>query len=144
MGHIYIPKVESVTVRREGGRVMLISRDGTLLLDLPWDAARDLAKVIRLQAARAEQTAKVEAVISDQAFCIRAGIPLALTPNPEVFKEAGKEAAHDRALRRAMPGGIPEGVKFGMPSVHGKPAKSRIGCIGIPTAEKFGTIGGKS
>jgi hypothetical protein len=143
MGSFYIPKVESITIRREGARVQLIGKNGTLLLDLPWDAARDLAKAIRLQSARAEQTAKVEAVISDQAFCIRKGIPLALTPNPEVFKEAGNEAAHDRFLRRAMPGGIPEGVKFGFPSVRGNAPKARIGCRGIPSAEKVGNIGGR-
>jgi hypothetical protein len=142
MGEFYIPKVTSVTVRREGSRVQLI-QSGTLLLDLPWDAALDLAKVIRLQAARAEQTAKVEAVISDQAFLIRAGVPIALTPNPEVFKEAGNEAAHNRDLRRFMPGGIPGGVKFGFPTLRGKPAKHRIGPTGIPTAEKVGNIGGK-
>lgn len=142
MGEFYIPKVASVTVRREGTRVQLI-QNGTLLLDLPWDAAGDLAKVIRLQAARAEQTAKVEAIISDQAFLIRKGVPIALTPNPEVFKEAGNEAAHDRFLRRAMPGGIPGGVKFGFPALRGKSAKGRIGCVGIPTAEKVGNIGGK-
>lgn len=122
MGEFYIPKIESVIVRREGSRVMLISKQGVTLLDLPWDAARDLAKILRLQAARAEQTAKVEAVISDQAFCIRGGIPIALTPNPAVFKEAGNMAAHDRDLRRHMPGGIPSGVKFGMAKVVGKPA----------------------
>lgn len=142
MSDFFIPKVLSVTVRREGSRVMLISK-GTTILDLPWDAAKELSKVIRVQAARAEQTAKVEAVISDQAFLIRKGIPIALTPNPEVFKEAGKEAAHDRFLRRAIPGGVPTKVKFGFAKLIGKPMRRGIGCAGIPTAEKVGNIGGR-
>lgn len=120
MGEFYIPKIDSVIVRREGSRVMLVNKQGVTLLDLPWEAAKDLAKILRLQAARAEQTAKVEAVIADQAFCIRAGLPISLTPNPDVFKEAGNMAAHDRTLRRHMPGGIPSGTKFGMARVVGK------------------------
>lgn len=142
MGSLYIPTIKSATVRRDGDRVLVI-KDGVTLLDLPWDAARELAKAMRLQSARAEQTAKVAQVIADQAFCIRGGIPIALTPNPEVFKEAGNEAAHDRDLRRYIPSGIPSGVTFGMARLRGKPPKARIGARGIPSAEKIGTIGGR-
>ena len=142
MGEFYIPKIRNVTTRVEGGMVQLIE-NGTLLFDLPWEAAKSLSRAIRMQAARAEQNAKINKVIADQAVLIRKGFPIALTSRPDVFKEAGNEAAHDRTLRRALPGGIPNGVKFGYPSVRGKPPKARIGATGIPSAEKMGRIGGR-
>ena len=142
MGDFYIPQIKSITIRRDGERVLLIQNRKTIA-DLPWDAAKELARGIRLQAAKAEQTAKVAGVISDQAFLIRKGIPLSLTPNPEVFKEAGNEAAHNRFLRRTMPGGIPSCAKFGFPTLIGKITRQIIGVKGIPSAEKFGKLGGK-
>ena len=142
MGSFYIPAIKTATVRRDGDRVLVI-QNGVTLLDLPWDAAQELARAMRLQAARAEQTAKVAQVIADQALLIRKGFPISLTPNPEVFKEAGNEAAHDRDLRRYCPGGIPSGTRFGMAQVRGKPPKARIGVRGIPSAEKMGRIGGR-
>ena len=126
MADLIIPTIKTVNVRREGDRVLLI-QGGRTVLDLPWDAAKDVAKAMRLQAARAEQTAKVVQVIADQALLIRKGIPLSLTPNPEVFAEAGKEAAHDRNLRRYLPGGVPSGVKFGMPRLFGRRPKAEDG-----------------
>jgi len=142
MGEFYIPAIKTATVRRDGERVLVI-KDGVTLLDLPWDAARDLGKAMRLQSARAEQTAKVVQVIADQALLIRKGFPIALTPDPAVFKAAGNEAAHDRDLRRFVPGGVPSGVKFGMARLRGRPARRSIGAQGIPSAEKMGRIGGR-
>jgi hypothetical protein len=144
MSEFYVPAFKSATVRREGSRVMLI-KDGATLLDLPWDAAKELAKVMRLQAARAEQTANVEAVIADQAVLIRKGFPISLTPNPEVFKEAGNEAAHNRDLRRYVPGGVPSGMTFGMARLIGHaPKKRSIGAVGIPSGSRLGAIGGRA
>lgn len=121
MGQIIIPKIKTIVVRQEGPRVIVI-QGGVAMLDLPWEAAKDLARTIHFQASRAEQVSKVDQVISDQALLIRKGIPLALTGDPRVFKEAGKEAAHNRELRRAAPGGIPSGVKFGRARLVGKPS----------------------
>lgn len=126
MGSFFIPQFKDITVRREGARVMLI-QDGILLLDLPWDQAKRLARAVKIQAAAAEARAKVKTIIADQAVLIRKGIPLALTPDPEVFKAAGNEAAHDRDLRRYCPGGIPSGVKFGIPTITGTPPKGETG-----------------
>lgn len=122
MGSIFIPQFKDVTVHVEGSRVQLV-QNGTLMLDLPWDQARRLARALKVQASKAEARAKVRTIIGDQALLIRKGIPLALTPDPSVFKEAGKEAAHDRDLRRFIPGGIPSGVKFGYPKLIGTPPK---------------------
>jgi hypothetical protein len=140
MGDFYIPKFRNVKVRLEGEAVQLVE-NGTLLLELPWEAARKLAKAIRAQSARAEQNNKIDRVIADQALMIRKGFPIAIDPRPEVFKEAGKEAAWNSEFRRASPGSIPTGVKFGYPTLRGKPPKARIGVQGIPSAEKFGRIG---
>lgn len=142
MGSFYIPTIRNVTVRADGGMVQLVE-GGVLMLELPWEAAKTLAKAIRAQAARAEQSAKIEKVIADQAVLIRKGFPIALTNRPDVFKEAGNEAAHDRTLRRAIPGGVPSGVQFGCATLRGKPPKARIGCRGIPSGEKMGRIGGQ-
>jgi hypothetical protein len=143
MRHIYVPKIRNVTVRAEGNMVQLIE-GGMLILELPWEAARVLSRAIRAQAARAEQSAKILKVISDQAVLIRQGFPIALTNRPDVFKEAGNEAAHNRELRRTMPGGVPSGVVFGSPAVLAKRAARRtIGATGIPSGEVFGKIGGR-
>ena len=137
MSSFYSPSAK-VTVRHEGIRVLLI-RDGLTLLDLPWDAALELSKAFRIQAARAEQTAKTAQVIADQALLIRKGLPISLTPNPAVFKEAGNEAAHNRDLRRFIPGGVPDKVEFGFPRLRGK---ARIGATGIKSMEKVNGLGG--
>ena len=142
MGHIYVPKIRNVTVRAEGNMVQLIE-GGMLILELPWDGAKVLSRAIRAQAGRAEQSAKILRVISDQAVLIRKGFPIALTNRPDVFKEAGNEAAHNRELRRTFPGGVPSGVVFGNPAVMAKRRLGRIGAVGIPSAEAIGKIGGR-
>ena len=128
MADLLIPTIKAVRVGRDGPNVVVYdAQTGQTYFNMPWEAARDLGKAIRLQAARAEQTAKQPQVIADQALLIRKGIPLSLTPNPEVFAEAGKEAAHDRNLRRYLPGGVPSGVKFGMPRLFGRRPKAEDG-----------------
>jgi len=130
-------------IRMSEGVVQVIE-NGTLLIEVPWTSALKLARVIRHQAAIAEQSAKMAQVVMDQAFAFRAGIPIMLTRRPDAIKEAINEALHDRDLRRAFPGGIPSGVKFGSPVVRpGKPATHRIAPRGIPSGEVFGRIGGK-
>lgn len=121
MGSFFIPRFKDVVVHVEGSRVQVI-QDGILVLELPWDQAKRLARALRVQAAKAEARAKVQQTIDGQAVLIRKGIPIALTPDPDVFKEAGKHAAHDRDLRRYIPGGIPSGVKFGYPTLKAGPA----------------------
>lgn len=126
MGSFYVPRFTKVRLHVEGDRVQLV-HNGTLLMDLHWQAAKELSRALRQSAARAEQSVKIAQVVTDQAVLIRAGFPLALTTRPDVFKEAGNEAAHNRELRRAIPGGIPSGVKFGTPTLVGKPANSAGG-----------------
>ena len=124
MGEIFIPVFKDITVKREGGRIMVV-QNGTLLMSMPWRQAKNLSKALRIQAARAEEREKVNQVIADQALLIRKGFPLAITQNPAIFKEAGNEAAHNRELRRYCPGGIPSGVAFGYPTLKQFPPESK-------------------
>ncbi|MFA5377915.1 MAG: hypothetical protein WC455_19350, partial [Dehalococcoidia bacterium] len=100
MANLFFPANEKVTVHTEGTRVLLL-RNGALLLDLTWEGAKGLARALRIQSARAEQASKIPELINDQATLIRAGMPISLTTDPRIFKEAGNEAAHNRELRRA-------------------------------------------
>lgn len=99
---IIIPRTEAVRVRQEGTRVLVISQDGQTLLDLPYGGALELAKVLHSQAKKAEQLAKINTVIDDQAILMRAGWPIALTNRPDALKIAGNEAAWNSDLRRYM------------------------------------------
>lgn len=135
--------VKQLALKHGAGVVQIIEGD-RLLVEVPITSAFQLAAAIRRQAAQAEQNAKVRQVVDDQAFCMRAGIPIALSRNPAVLKEAGNEAAWSEKLRRQLPGGIPSRVSFGSPSVRpGRPAKGTIGVTGIPSGEVFGKIGGR-
>lgn len=135
--------VKQLALKHGAGVIQIIDGD-KLLVEVPITSAFQLAAAIRRQAAQAEQNAKVLQVVDDQAFCMRAGIPIALSRNPAVLKEAGNEAAWNEKLRRQLPGGIPSRIAFGSPCVRpGRPAKGTIGVTGIPSGEIFGKIGGR-
>jgi len=136
-------EMKKMAIEKTEGVIQVIEAD-TLLIEVPVNTAFRLAKVIRAQAAQAQQNAEVLRVIQDQALFIRTKFPIALTRNPEVFKEAGNEAAWNTDLRRFFPGGVPEGATFGHPGLFDKPRKRHtIGAGGVPSAETFGRIGGR-
>lgn len=93
---------EAVRVRQEGARVLVL-RQGRALLDLPWQAALDLAKALHAQGKRAEEIDRAQAIIADQAIVTRLGFRFGLTSHPVLLKEATKAAAWDRTLRRYIP-----------------------------------------
>jgi hypothetical protein len=107
--------IRSVRVRREGARVLVIE-DGQAILDLPWQAADDLARALTVQARRAEEEARAEQIVGDQALLIRAGAPFGLTNRPDLLAEAAKEAAWNSRLRRYLPG-VPSGEQWGTPTI---------------------------
>lgn len=131
-----------IKLKAQSSRTGLVQviEDGVLRVEVPATAALKLSAAIRKMACRAEQEKKVNQVKMDQAVLIRKGIPLALTADPAVFKEAGIEAAHNRDLRRALPGGIPSGVQFGRPALIARPPrpKSVLRAEGIKSSEVFG------
>jgi hypothetical protein len=117
---------KSISVRQEGPNVLLII--GGRATELPWNAALDVANALREKAKDAEEIAKAEGIIFDQALLIRTGAPLGFSSNPDIQKEAGKEAAWNSDLRRHIPGGVRATEQMGRPGVyHGRPERKRNG-----------------
>ena len=110
----------TVNVSQEATNVVVV-KDGRVVFDMPWDAALALAQAIRIKALTAEEHAKAEAIIADQAILTRVGVPMGLTRNPTMLREAAKEAAWNSSLRRYIPlkraGGIRSQAVFGTPTV---------------------------
>jgi len=120
MPEVYVPKIRQVSIRCEG-RDVVVLEEGRVVLVLPWDAALALADGIKAQARRIEELIKADQIVGDQAVLIRAGVPIGLSSNPDIMKEAEKEAAWNRELRRAIPS-IKSAEKFGTPALRqGRP-----------------------
>jgi hypothetical protein len=122
MADIIVPKKRAVQIRAEGTRVLVVS-DGRAILDLPWQAALSIARGLVAVARKAEEIAKAEQIVMDQAILTRAGAPFGLSNNPDIKKEAGKEAAWNTDLRRSMPGGVKSQEVFGTPTLKKEPPK---------------------
>jgi len=118
---IHVPKLESFTVR-SGGTKVLLSIGGKVVV-LPWKAADELARALRVKARHAEEIEKNESIAFDAAILMRAGAPFGLTSHPKIQDEAVKAAAWDTKLRRRMPGGIKAKAIFGAPSIIVHPPK---------------------
>ncbi len=116
----------SVSIRNEWDRVLIIV-DGKSVIDMPWNKAHDLAKAITSKAFSAEEIAKRDQVIFDQALLQRAGWRIGLTSHPDMLKEAGKEVAWNSDLRKYLPGNIGSQEQFGAPVVGQTPALRRNG-----------------
>lgn len=118
---IWTPRTQQATIRQEGKRV-LVFVNGQLVMDLPWEAALELAKAITVKARKAEELAKANQIIEDEAILARAGVPLSLTDHPDIRKEAFTLAAWGSKLRRYIrQNRIDEHVKVFPPEVkHAK------------------------
>ena len=82
---------------------VFVSHGVMLIADLPFaDAARAGAILIG-QAGMAEEHAKAEQIIQDQAFATRAGLPFGMSINPRILEAAKVVAFGDRGLRKALP-----------------------------------------
>lgn len=115
----------TLSVRQEGDHVLVI-RNGQAILDLPYQAALDLAKALRIKGKAAEEIAKAEQVIFDEAILLRVGANIGLTNHPVILREAMKEAAWNSDLRRYIPppraGGLESQAVFGKAQVSGEKA----------------------
>ena len=117
-----IPAHDQLDIRREGNRVLLL-KGGALLADMPWEAALEVARALQALGKQAEQIAKIEKVIDDQAILLRSGVALGLTNNPAAQHEALRKAEFDPALRKHYPnklGGIPSDAVIGIPTISTK------------------------
>lgn len=118
---IHIPEQKHITIRQQRDRVLLIV-DGKTILDMPWDAAQEIIKLFYIQAKKAEEYARAEQIVADQAILTRAGFPIGLSNNRDILEEAANEAAWNSALRRYMPlKGIRSGESFGTPALKSYP-----------------------
>jgi hypothetical protein len=104
-----LPAIQEVRIRQEGTRVLVI-KDGRTLLDLPWQAALDLAKALQAKGKRAEEIDRAPAIIADQAIITRLGLRFGLTSHPAMLREAAKEAAWNSHLRRCIPSAKAGGI----------------------------------
>lgn len=101
--NIIIPRKVSFTVRQEGTHVILLLDGRKVCDDIPWESALQMAKAIYVQAKKAEELAKVDRIIDNQAILLRAGAPFGLSNNKDIQKEAVKESLFNRLLRRYIP-----------------------------------------
>lgn len=104
-----------VLVRAEGAKV-LVAIDDQRFLEIGWQQADELARMLLAKAREAEQYAKVDQLVLDQGLIMRAGFPVGLTNNPRVIDAAKVEAAHNREFRRAIPS-IRSQEVVGMPTL---------------------------
>lgn len=123
MTTIHVAQIRSIDIRQEGNRVLVLEA-GRLVLDMPYQAARTLARALLAKAAQAEEVVRAEQVIADQAILTRLGVPLGLTNSPVLQRAAANEAAWNTSLRRYIPlrrakgvGGIRSGEIFGTPTI---------------------------
>lgn len=102
---IHTPQTVSVTLHQEFDRVWLMI-NGQRVLDMGWQHALEVGKALVFQARKAEEVAKVDQVIFDQAILMRAGVPLRFATRNDMLKLAGNEAAWNSDLRRYMPNNL--------------------------------------
>ena len=114
---------------------MLFIVDGKAVVDIPWNAALDVAAAIKEKAKDAEEIAKAEGIIFDQALLIRSGAPFGFSSHPDIQSEAAKESAHNKDLRRYLPGGVKSTEQFGRPGVVRHPPSDGSGRIGSGTPD---------
>lgn len=89
--------------RIELDRLFVGMGDAILFGDLPYDAAAQAGQILIMQAGAAEESAKAEQIIADQALATRAGLNFGLSNNPKILEAAKSEAFHNRELRLAIP-----------------------------------------
>ncbi len=104
MSNIVIPKSGPNVMHFmvHGDRVVMV-HNGKVITDMPWQSAYEFAKQLQKAGGKAEEFAKREQIIDDQALLIRTNAPIGLSADPHIQKEAFKKAETDRGLRKAIP-----------------------------------------
>lgn len=117
---IYTPTTKEVIVRQDGDKVVF-ALDGRGQ-SIPWEAAIKIGRALIAQGKAAEEHAKAEVIIHDQAILTRLGIPVGLSNNRAIQEEAAKEAAWNSGLRRYIE---PKRASIGSKEVMGTPTVGR-------------------
>jgi hypothetical protein len=108
-----------IGVAQQGHMVLL--RINGVVTEIPWDKAKLLGRALLRVGSMAEEYEKHAQIAFDQAVLLRAGVPVGLTNNPDIQKEAIVEATSNRQLRTQMPGGIKSEEVLGVPTVRTEP-----------------------
>lgn len=110
--------VRAHVTERDEIRVLVLS-NGIVVGDWKPRVALELGNAMIGVARRAEEHAKHERVIADQALMMRLGGQLSLSGNRDINDEAWKEAETDSQLRKTIPtpSSIRSKEKFGYPQV---------------------------
>lgn len=123
-----------VTIRQDEDYVLLLV-NGNCVLNVPWDGAIEVGRMMIAQGRRAEEIAKVAQVAHDHAIMVRTGFPIPIAVDPRVREEAEKMAVSDSALRRYLPGGVKSRESLGVPGVRRrKPTKEQKDALRKPDA----------
>lgn len=122
--NIIVPTVSSCRIVQNGTNVVMLFDKG-VHIELPYQAALQMGRILLQQGKMAEAEAQVHQIVADQAVLMRSGANLGLSDNPRVLQEAFHVAQHDRDLRRYLPGagGIKSAESVGVPSIVAHPPK---------------------
>ncbi len=113
-----------VNIGREGDTVLLHIGGKTHVL--PWEAALHISRALYEKAKLAEEHAKANDIIMDQAMATRLDLPFGFSNNRVIQREAMKEAQWNSELRKNIPepSGIRTRERMGTPDVvRGDPKK---------------------
>jgi hypothetical protein len=109
--------VAEIKVRQDGDQVLLLDRFGRPILpSLPWKAAQLLARALHQKSKLAEEYAKANDIIADQALLLNMGAPFGIAVNPKILHAAAEEAA-------TLPGGIRSRAIVGAPTIIQHPQR---------------------
>ena len=109
---------------RTGGSRVLLIQDGVVKLDLPWQMVDHVCRAMKEKAKLAEAADSRGPIIADQALLAAHGVPLGLTDDPRMQKEALKQAETLRSyynIRGAEPTEI-----VGVPALRQSPPSSPV------------------
>ena len=116
---------KSIRLKQEGSRVLLIV-NGVCVADMPWEAALGVGRACYQCAKMAEEHAKHNDVIADQALAFRLGLPVGLSNNRKIIEEAKKDALFDRDLRRYIRGHATK-ITVGTPGIYQEESSNDTG-----------------
>ena len=107
--------MEHVKVRQLEDKVVIYI--GTKAVELPWYAALEIAKAIKIQGERAEEYALAPKIAVETAMMWKAGLPIGFTDNPRIKDIAANEAAWNKDLRKYMGPEVRVNAQFGKPKL---------------------------
>lgn len=113
----------SVLPAPDQGKVLLLV-DGKLVAELPWQLADKVGNLLKGAARVVENAENPIELIKSQTELIKMGIPVAMSHDPRILKEANHELRNDRDFCNQNSGiSVPYKGVVSSPLVEGKPPK---------------------